>query len=133
MADRSMAYYLLSAETSFSAAHRLPGVDTCDRIHGHDWRVRLTVRVEATALGAGGMTVDFREVERTARAAVEDFEHRDLNALPVFAGTAPTAERVARIVCERAHEALGSSGTAARVDEVEVWETPTYRVVYRPA
>ena len=127
-----MAHYLLSAETSFSAAHRLPGVETCDRIHGHDWRVRLTVRVDAAALGPGGMALDFRELERTARGAVEDFEHRDLNALPPFAGTAPTAEQVARIVCERARAALERAGGAARVQEVEVWETPTYRVVYRP-
>lgn len=127
-----MAHYLLSAETSFSAAHRLPGVETCDRIHGHDWRVRLTVRVDAAALGPGGMALDFRELERTAREAVEDFEHRDLNALPAFAGAAPTAEQVARIVCERAHAALERAGGAARVQEVEVWETPTYRVVYRP-
>ena len=128
-----MAHYLLSAETNFSAAHRLPGVETCDRIHGHNWRVRLTVRVEAAVLGASGMASDFRELERTVRDAVEDFEHRDLNALPPFAGTAPTAEHVARIVCERARDALQHTGTAVRVEEVEVWETPTCRVVYRPA
>ncbi|MBI2073877.1 MAG: 6-carboxytetrahydropterin synthase [Gemmatimonadetes bacterium] len=129
----TMPHFLLSAETSFSAAHRLPGVDRCDRIHGHDWRVRLTVRVDAAALGANGMAVDFREVERTARAAVEDFEHRDLNQLDAFAGTAPTAEQVARIVSDRAHAQLARSTPAARVEEVEVWETPTYRVVYRPS
>lgn len=127
-----MPHFLLSAETSFSAAHRLPGVDMCDRIHGHDWRVRLTVRVDAGALGGSGMAVDFREIERTARAAVEDFEHRDLNQLEVFARTAPTAEHLARLVSERAHTRLTQVAPAARVEEVEVWETPTYRVVYRP-
>jgi len=125
--------FLLSAETSFSAAHRLPGVDMCDRIHGHDWRVRLTVRVNASELGPNGMALDFREIERTVRAAVEDFEHRDLNQLEAFARTAPTAEQVARIVSERAHAQLARSAPAARVEEVEVWETPTYRVVYRPS
>lgn len=128
-----MPHFLLSAETSFSAAHRLPGVDMCDRIHGHDWRVRLTVRVDAAAVGASGMAVDFREVERTARAAVEDFEHRDLNQLEAFSGTAPTAEQVARLVGERAHARLARAAPAARVEEVEVWETPAYRVVYRPS
>lgn len=126
-------HFLLSAETSFSAAHHLPGVETCDRVHGHDWRVRLTVRVEAATLGPSGMAVDFREVEGTARAAVDDFEHRDLNRLEVFAGTAPTAELVARIVCQRAAARLASAAPAAQVEEVEVWETPTFRVVYRPA
>ncbi len=129
----SVAHFLLSAETSFSAAHRLPGIDVCDRIHGHDYRVRLTVRVDAAALGASGMALDFREVERTARAAVEDFEHRDLNQLEAFSGTAPTAEQVARLVGERAHARLARSAPTARVEEVEVWETPIYRVVYRPA
>lgn len=129
----SVAHFLLSAETSFSAAHRLPGIDMCDRIHGHDYRVRLTVRVDAAALGASGMALDFREVERTARAAVEDFEHRDLNQLDAFSGTAPTAEQVARIVSERAHARLERSAPTARVEEVEVWETPAYRVVYRPS
>jgi 6-pyruvoyltetrahydropterin/6-carboxytetrahydropterin synthase len=128
-----MAHYLLSAETTFSAAHRLPGVDTCDRIHGHDWRVRLTVRVDAGALDQHGMALDFREIESTARAAVEDFEHRDLNQLPAFAHTAPTAEQVARIIGERAGARLARAAPAAKVEEVEVWETPTFRVVYRPA
>lgn len=128
-----MAHYLLSAETSFSAAHRLPGVDLCDRVHGHDWRVRLTVRVDASALDRNGMALDFREIERAARVAVEDFEHRDLNQLPVFAHTAPTAEQVARIVCERACAQLTGAAPAAKVEEVEVWETPTFRVVFRPA
>jgi 6-pyruvoyltetrahydropterin/6-carboxytetrahydropterin synthase len=126
-------HFLLSAETSFSAAHHLPGVETCDRIHGHDWRVRLTVRVDAGGLGASGMAVDFREVEGTVRAAVEDFEHRDLNRLEAFAGTAPTAEHVARLVFQRAQARLAETARAARVEEVEVWETPTFRVVYRPA
>jgi 6-pyruvoyl tetrahydropterin synthase/QueD family protein len=127
------SHFLISAETSFSAAHHLPGVETCDRIHGHDWRVRLTVRVDAAAVGPNGMAVDFREVERTARSAVEEFEHRDLNRLEVFASTAPTAEHVARIVCQRAQTRLGGTARAARVEEVEVWETPTFRVVYRPS
>jgi 6-pyruvoyl tetrahydropterin synthase/QueD family protein len=126
-------HFLLSAETSFSAAHRLPGVDMCDRIHGHDWRVRLTVRVNASDLGANGMAVDFRDIERTVRAAVEDFEHRDLNQLEVFAHAAPTAEHVARVVSGRVEAQLARRVPAARVDEVEVWETPTFRVVYRPS
>lgn len=128
-----MAHYLLSAETSFSAAHRLPGVDLCDRIHGHDWRVRLTVRVDAGALGSNGMALDFREIERAARAAVEDLEHRDLNQLPAFAQIPPTAEHVARVVCERAGAEVARAAPGARIEEIEVWETPTYRVVYRPA
>ena len=39
--------FLLSAEAAFAAAHTLPGVDMCARMHGHNWRVRVTARVEA--------------------------------------------------------------------------------------
>ena len=65
-----MAHYLLSAEAMFSAAHTLPGVDMCDRIHGHNWRVRLTVRVEQDGLGEAGMGVDFRVIEDITKATV---------------------------------------------------------------
>ena len=61
-----MALYLLSAEATFSAAHKLPGVEVCDQLHGHDWRVRLTVRVEESHLGDGAMAIDFRVIEEIA-------------------------------------------------------------------
>lgn len=127
-----MGHFLLSAEASFSAAHTLPGVDTCERMHGHDWRVRLTVRVEDNGLDAGGMALDFRVIEQVTRDVVADFDHRLLNDLGAFAGTAPTAERLARVISDRARERLARAAPEASVAEIEVWETPQYRVVYRP-
>ena len=82
MTGESGGHYLLSAEASFSAAHTLPGVDMCERFHGHNWRVRLTVKVAERGLDGMGMGVDFREIERVAREVVAGFEHRYLNDLP---------------------------------------------------
>lgn len=127
-----MAHYLLSAEATFSAAHTLPGVDVCDRLHGHNWRVRVTVRVEADALDQTGISVDFRVLETITRAAVADFEHRHLNDLPAFTGGPPSAEHIARVVGERTAGRLAEASPAARVELVEVWELPQYRVAYRP-
>lgn len=127
-----MGHYLLSAEATFSAAHTLPGVDACDRLHGHNWRLRVTVRVAPDALDASGMGVDFRVLEQWARDAVSDFDHQFLNDLPPFADAPPTAERLARIVCDRVGHRLSEEARAADVMEVEVWEMPQYRVVYRP-
>jgi 6-pyruvoyltetrahydropterin/6-carboxytetrahydropterin synthase len=127
-----MGHYLLSAEADFSAAHRLLGVDKCDQLHGHNWRIRLTVRVAEAAIGPEGMGVDFRDIEQTASSVVADFDHAYLNDLEAFCGAAPTAERLARIVYERAAARLSELAPAARVDQVEAWETPQYRVVYRP-
>jgi len=124
-----VAHYLLSAEAAFAAAHTLPGVEKCERMHGHNWRVRLTVRVEADALDEGGMAVDFRVVEEALRDAVSEFDHSYLNDLEPFGNSPPTAERLAVVVCERTSHRLAG---AARVDAVEIWETPQYRVEYRP-
>ena len=125
-------HYLLSAEAGFSAAHTLPGIDMCQRLHGHNWRVRLTVRVPESRLDGLGMGVDFREIERVTRETVADFEHRYLNDLPEFVDRPPTAERVAKVVYTRAAERLATVAPAAEIADVEVWETPEYRVVYRP-
>ncbi len=123
--------YLLSAEASFSAAHTLPDAGDCARLHGHNWRVRVTVRVDDDALDGAGMGIDFRLLEETARAAVADFEHRLLNDLPVLVGRQPSAEHLARIVFERiAARTAAFPGVVPH--EVELWEMPQYRVVYRP-
>jgi 6-pyruvoyltetrahydropterin/6-carboxytetrahydropterin synthase len=127
-----MPHYVLSAEAAFSAAHTLPGVEMCDRFHGHNWRVCLNVSVDEAHLDDGGMGVDFRVIEEVAKNAVADFEHRYLNDLEPFKERPPTAEWIAKLVCRRAVEELARRAPPATVEEVEIWETPTYRVSYRP-
>lgn len=128
-----MGHYLLSAEARFSAAHTLPGVDMCDGMHGHNWRVQVTVRVQQDDLDAAGMGIDFRMLATVASQSVQDFEHRYLNELEPFAKSPPTAETIARVVCERVTGRLAAVAPAAEVVEVTLWEMPEYRVVYRPA
>jgi 6-pyruvoyltetrahydropterin/6-carboxytetrahydropterin synthase len=127
-----MGHYLLSAEAGFSAAHTLPDVDKCDRLHGHNWRVRLSVRVDEQGLDDTGMSVDFRTLEQVAKATVADFDHAYLNELDAFSDSVPTAEQVAKLVYERAASQLQNVAPAATVVEVEAWEMPGYRVAYRP-
>jgi len=129
---RLMPRYLLSAEATFSAAHTLPGVELCERMHGHNWRVRLTIGVQEDQLDGVGMGVDFRIIEQVLRAAVADFDHQYLNDLAAFREGPPTAERVARVVCERVVLELARAAPAAATEQVEVWEIPQYRVTYRP-
>ena len=126
------ATFHLSAEATFAAAHTLPGVDMCARMHGHNWRVRVTVEVAASRLDGQGMGVDFRDLERYAQEAVADFEHRYLNELPVFHDRPPTAETIARVVAERVTAALTDHPSGAAVDTVELWEMPQYKVTFRP-
>jgi 6-pyruvoyltetrahydropterin/6-carboxytetrahydropterin synthase len=127
-----MSHFLLSAEAGFSAAHTLPGVDRCGNMHGHNWRVRVTVRVSAEQLDGHGMGVDFRDLERVTREAVGDFEHSYLNDLATFASRPPSAETIARVVSERVTRSLAEHPSGAAVTQVELWEMPQYKVVYRP-
>ena len=127
-----MGQYLLSSEADFSAAHTLPGVDECARLHGHNWKVRLTVSVQDEDLDERGMGVDFRAIEQVAGDCVADFEHQYLNDLPPFAQSPPTAEYLARLVAERATTRLSAAAPTATLDEVAVWEMPEYKVIYRP-
>ena len=126
-----MPHFLLTSETSFSAAHTLPEVEMCDRFHGHNWNVRLTVRVDEDALDSTGIGIDFRVIEDTVKACISDFDHRYLNDLAEFKEVAPSAENLARIVCGRAKNQLAGHESAT-VEEVEIWETSQYKVVYRP-
>lgn len=126
-----MPYFLLSAEAAFSAAHTLPGVPGCERLHGHNWRVRVTVRVDAKTLDRRGIGVDFRVIEQAAADAVSDFDHTYLNEREVFRDQPPSAERVAAVVCQRVSATLRDAASGATVTEVEVWEKPEYRVSYR--
>lgn len=127
-----MPGYQLSAETRFSAAHTLPGVEKCDQLHGHNWRVRVTVHVQENQLDERGMGIDFRVLETIVKDSVADLDHQHLNALAPFQDHAPTAEYVAKLVAGRSQDQLATLQSPAVVSQVEVWELPEYRVVYRP-
>jgi 6-pyruvoyltetrahydropterin/6-carboxytetrahydropterin synthase len=114
------ARYTITTVVHFSAAHVLHGYEgACDRVHGHNYELR--VEVVADALDALGMGLDFERIKAASRAAVEDLDHRHLNDLPAFEGENPTAERVARLVFQRLSRTL--DGPHARVAAVELWET----------
>src|SRR3989304_3981087 len=91
--------YELSIDERFSAAHRLPGYPgACARLHGHNYRVRVTVRGEE--LNELGMLVDFGELKRICREILGELDHQLLNDLPEFQNQSPTSEHLARFVFE---------------------------------
>lgn len=120
--------YELVVEKHFSAAHFLPGYPgPCARLHGHNYRVLVTVRGET--LGAFGMLVDFGDLKRVLMGILDQLDHYNLNELPPFLTAAPSTENVARFIAEAlATHALGN----ARVYKVEVWETPGQAAIYYP-
>ncbi len=121
-----MPTYAVSKDIVFCGAHaiRLHG-GRCERRHGHDWRVRVTVR--ATDLDELGMVVDFADVKSAAQAVLAPWEHRDLNETPPFDRENPTAENIARRLFEGLCAKLDDGRVT--VERVEVWETPQSRAI----
>jgi len=81
-------------KTHFSAGHHLrdyPG--NCERPHGHNWKVSVTVR--ARELDKLGMGVDFRTVKSALQSVLETLDHQDLNEHPAFGAINPSSENIA--------------------------------------
>lgn len=81
-------------KTHFAGAHHLrnyPG--NCEKPHGHNWKVKVTVR--ATELDELGMGIDFKVLKQKVNAVVDELDHHDLNEHPSFQAQNPSSENIA--------------------------------------
>ncbi|HYO09924.1 MAG TPA: 6-carboxytetrahydropterin synthase [Tepidisphaeraceae bacterium] len=118
----------ITATRTFAAAHQLRLYDgSLEPLHGHNWRVRVTV--SADRLDAIGVVMDFHELDRLLEAILAPMHNRHLNELPAFApeGLNPSTENVALHVAGALTLPPG-----ARLAAVEVWETEQNSAIYRP-
>lgn len=120
--------YTVKVEGAFEAAHRVVGYPgKCDRLHGHNWVVELSLR--GKELDSLGMLVDFKVAKRVLGEVLATYDHRFLNELEPFSKEInPTAENLARIIFE-AVEAKGALPVGS-VASVTVFESPKTSVTY---
>ena len=136
--------YQLTTEHSFDSAHFLAGYDgKCGNLHGHRWRVLLTVQSETLREDRQqkGMCVDFAELKKDLRTELDALDHvliieqgslreSTMKALQeekfqvVEIPFRPTAENFARYF----YELFTLKGYP--VAKVEVYETPNNSAVY---
>lgn len=136
--------YQLTTEHSFDSAHFLAGYDgKCGNLHGHRWRVLLTVQSETLREDRQqkGMCVDFAELKKDLRTELDALDHvliieqgslreSTMKALQeekfqvVEMSFRPTAENFARYF----YELFTLKGYP--VAKVEVYETPNNSAVY---
>src|SRR5438874_267237 len=91
----------ITAMGSFAAAHQLRLYDgSLEPLHGHNWRVRVTV--SAQTLDPIGVVMDFHELQRRLDVIVAALHNRHLNDLPPFAADRlnPSTENIAVHVAE---------------------------------
>jgi 6-pyruvoyltetrahydropterin/6-carboxytetrahydropterin synthase len=119
----------ISTTREFAAAHALRLYDgSIEPLHGHNWRVRATVR--AQGLDAIGVVMDFHELERLVDAWVQPLHNRNLNDLAPFSkGLNPSAENVALHIGRSLAPTLPKN---VELERVEVWETSANRATYIP-
>lgn len=114
--------YTVCKEFTFQAAHYLPEHDgKCRELHGHSYRVAVTVAGPVIEKGAKhGMVIDFGDLSAIWKEHLEPLlDHRFLNeTLPV---PVTTAEHIAGWLLLRFRDELGPYPGLT----VTVWETPT--------
>lgn len=111
----------ISTTREFSAAHSLKLYDgSMEPLHGHNWRVRVTVR--AKKLDSIGVVMDFHELERLVDAIITPWHNHNLNEAASFKKLNPSAENVAVVI---GRELVLPRGV--KLLSVEVWETESNR------
>lgn len=118
--------FILRAESTFCAAHKLinyPGA--CSRLHGHNWRVRLSVRTEV--LNDLGMGMDFKDVRKVLEQILDKFDHQYLNEIPPFDSINPTAEQLAKYIYDEVQALLPEN---VFTECIELYESDKYYVRY---
>ena len=121
-----MSFEITTTRT-FAAAHQLRLPDgSLEPLHGHNWRVKVTVA--ASRLDALGTVMDFHELERLVDTVTGPMHNRHLNELePFVAALNPSAENVAFHVAG----SLPPLPPGVRLSRVEVWETDENSATYR--
>ncbi len=121
--------YQLFVEDHFDAAHYLRNYrGKCENLHGH--RYKVVVRLEATKLGETGLAYDFAQLKHQLREVTAQFDHHCLNDAPPFDQIEPSCENIATTIYNELLPYF--SGSPVTLNCVEVWESPTTGVAYKP-
>lgn len=112
--------YELKIITRFAAAHQLRAlVGGCENLHGHNWKVEVTV--VGNALGDDGLLMDFRVIKEHTKEIIDDLDHKFLNEIGVFKSMEPSSENIARHIFKTLSDGLKVDGV--QVSKVTAWES----------
>jgi 6-pyruvoyltetrahydropterin/6-carboxytetrahydropterin synthase len=125
--------YSLKVEGTFSSAHNLRGYrGKCEDLHGHNWRVEITVK--SKDLDNIGMVLDFKNLKNKLNAVLEKLDHKYLNEIPYFSAAGgpasggkkvnPTSENIAKYIYNELKNGI------PLLKNVTVWENSTSSATY---
>ena len=118
----------LTVKTEFAAAHRLREYEgACENLHGHNYKIDVVLCGER--LDDTGMLIDFKDVKAALAEIVGRLDHVFLNEAEPFDEVNPTAENVAKHICEQLAARMPD---AVAVKSVAVWESDRCGATYIP-
>ncbi len=79
-------------------AHFLPGHPKCGALHGHTYRVELTVEGRVR----NGMVLDFADLKHAVRESLSQYDHRSWNDFLDY----PSVENICELVRNKLKDAL---------------------------
>ena len=121
--------YHLMIRTHFAAAHNLINYQgDCENLHGHNWRVEVTV--SARELDKAGLGIDFKILKKQTNQLLDRLDHKHLNELEPFREVSPSSENICRYVHEQLSQVLNNENV--RVEKVTVWESENACASYVP-
>lgn len=89
-------------------AHFLPGHPKCGALHGHTYKIEITVEGEAR----NGMLVDFADLKQDLRAVLTTYDHRSWNDFLEY----PSVENICELLSLKLKDRLSFPFT------LRVWE-----------
>lgn len=116
--------FLVSKEFTFDAAHKLIHYHgKCERLHGHTYRLRVTIKGEKDE---EGMVIDFALLKKIVqKKVISVLDHSYLNDII----DQPSAENAAEWIWNQIEYLLDTP--THYLYEIMLWETPTSFVIYR--
>jgi 6-pyruvoyltetrahydropterin/6-carboxytetrahydropterin synthase len=107
---------------TFASAHHLPEyIGKCRNVHGHTFRLFVTIALKSDACPEGGMIIDFTEMKEIVdNYIIKIFDHKDLN----ITITNPTAENII-IWIRDVLEAVLRASKNIYLKKLQLWESDT--------
>jgi 6-pyruvoyltetrahydropterin/6-carboxytetrahydropterin synthase len=122
--------YKIKVISNFSAAHSLGDYKgKCENLHGHNWKVEVVV--SSNSLDSIGMVIDFGEVKKIVKKALNQLDHKYLNDLDYFQHRNPSSEEIARYIFTSLRGKIFRKKNNLNLEEVRVWETQNACAIYQ--
>ncbi len=118
--------YEIGVTRRFSAAHRLRDYNgKCENLHGHNYKVELTVYGDNLT---NGMLIDFVLLKQKLDAIIKNLDHSYINEIDPFTKIEPSAENIAEYIYNALSVQISDK---VYLSSVKVWESDDNWALYR--